>query len=163
MHLRVRTSGTTGPLADEAVHLLAQSVEVTPVRGLVERLLHLVEEGGGLVLAQVGVAAGEQRCGLLGGEQTRQAEELLVLVRQFATDLGDDGAAAMEQVRSFGRDPDAVEITLQAMLHPSLDDLKRYRDAGIARVNIGVSVDLWDKPEAMLPMIDEYAALIPKL
>jgi alkanesulfonate monooxygenase SsuD/methylene tetrahydromethanopterin reductase-like flavin-dependent oxidoreductase (luciferase family) len=72
-------------------------------------------------------------------------------------------AAFRAQVREAGRDPDSVPITLQAMLHPTLDDLKRYRDAGIARVNVGVSIDLWDKPEAMLPMIDEYAELIPQL
>lgn len=66
-------------------------------------------------------------------------------------------------VSSHGRDPDAVEITLQAMLQPSLDDLKRYRDAGIARVNVGVSVDLWDRPEAMMPMIDRYAEMIPHI
>ena len=75
-----------------------------------------------------------------------------------------DVAAAVtafrQQVADFGRDPDAVKITIQAMAHPGLDDLKRYRDAGIHRVNVGVSVDLWDKPEAVMPMIDEYAELI---
>ena len=78
-------------------------------------------------------------------------------------DVGAAIAAFREQVREGGRDPDGVPITLQAMLQPSLDDLKRYRDAGVARVNVGVSIDLWDKPEAMLPMIDEYAGLIPQL
>jgi alkanesulfonate monooxygenase SsuD/methylene tetrahydromethanopterin reductase-like flavin-dependent oxidoreductase (luciferase family) len=78
-----------------------------------------------------------------------------------------DVAAAVagfrEQVRSFGRDPAEVPITLQAMMQPDLDTLKRYRDLGIARVNVGVSVDLWDKPEAVMPMLDRYAALIPQL
>ena len=72
-------------------------------------------------------------------------------------------AAFRQQVKDFGRDPDAVKITLQAMMHPTLDDLKRYRDAGIYRVNVGVSVDLWDKPDAVMPMIEHYAELIPQL
>lgn len=66
-------------------------------------------------------------------------------------------------VREQGRDPDAVEITLQAMATPDFDTLKRYRDLGIHRVNIGVSIDLWDKPEAVMPMIERYAAVIPAL
>jgi probable F420-dependent oxidoreductase len=80
--------------------------------------------------------------------------------------LPDPIAAVAEfrkQVRDFGRDPDAVSITLQAMLQPSLDDLKRYRDAGITRVNVGVSMDLWDKPEEVMPLIDRYGKLIAQL
>lgn len=78
-------------------------------------------------------------------------------------DVAASVAAFRQQVAEFGRDPDAVKITLQAMMHPTLDDLKRYRDAGIYRVNVGVSVDLWDKPEEVMPMIDRYAALIPQI
>ena len=72
-------------------------------------------------------------------------------------------AAFRAQVRERGRDPDTVPITLQAMLQPTLDDLLRYRDAGVARVNVGVSTDVWDKPEAVMPMLDRYAKLIPAL
>jgi probable F420-dependent oxidoreductase len=78
-------------------------------------------------------------------------------------DVAASVAAFRQQVKEFGRDPDAVKITLQAMMHPTLDDLKRYRDAGIYRVNVGVSVDLWDKPDAVMPMIDRYAELIPQI
>jgi len=78
-------------------------------------------------------------------------------------DVAASVAAFRQQVKEFGRDPDAVKITLQAMMHPTLDDLKRYRDAGISRVNVGVSVDLWDKPDAVMPMIDRYAELIPQI
>jgi hypothetical protein len=49
------------------------------------------------------------------------------------------------------------------MATPDFDTLKRYRDLGIHRVNIGVSVDLWDKPEAVMPMIERYAEVIPAL
>jgi probable F420-dependent oxidoreductase len=78
-------------------------------------------------------------------------------------DVAASVAAFRQQVKEFGRDPDAVKITLQAMMHPTLDDLKRYRDGGIYRVNVGVSVDLWDKPDAVMPMIDRYAELIPQI
>lgn len=80
--------------------------------------------------------------------------------------LEDVGAAVQHfrgLVRAAGRDPAALEITLQAMVPPDLDTLKRYRDIGIDRVTVGVSVDLWDKPEATLPMIDRYGDYIRAL
>jgi len=78
-------------------------------------------------------------------------------------DVGKGIADFRQAVRDHGRDPDAVEITLQAMAQPDFDTLKRYRDMGIHRVNVGVSMDLWDKPEAMMPMIDRYAPIIAQL
>ena len=72
-------------------------------------------------------------------------------------------AAFREQVKEAGRDPDAVEITIQIMDTGNLDKLKEYRDLGIQRATIGVSMDLWDKPEAVMPMIDQYAEVIPEL
>ena len=68
-----------------------------------------------------------------------------------------------QQVREFGRDPDKVEITLIVMSPLTPDLLKRYRDMGIHRCNIGVGVENWDKPEIVLPMIEEYSRLIPQL
>lgn len=82
-----------------------------------------------------------------------------IALPDVATGIADFRLAVREQ----GRDPDAVEITLQAMATPDFDTLKRYRDLGIHRVNIGVSIDLWDKPEAVMPMIERYAAVIPAL
>ena len=41
--------------------------------------------------------------------------------------------------------------------------LKEYRDMGVQRATIGVSMDSWDKPEQVMPMIDRYAAVIPEL
>jgi probable F420-dependent oxidoreductase len=64
-------------------------------------------------------------------------------------------------VAENGRHPDSVSITLQTMMTPDLDKLKEYRDLGIARVIIGVAVDMWDKPDAIMPMIDRFANYIP--
>lgn len=67
------------------------------------------------------------------------------------------------QVRSAGRDPSEVEITLVVMAPVTADLLKSYRDIGIHRCNIGVGMENWDKPEIVMPMIEEYAKLIPEL
>ena len=56
-----------------------------------------------------------------------------------------------------------MPVTLQAMATPDFDTLKRYRDMGIHRVNVGVAIDMWDKPERVLPMIDHFAPVIPEL
>jgi probable F420-dependent oxidoreductase len=68
-----------------------------------------------------------------------------------------------EEVKQAGRDPDAVEINIQIMDTANLDKLKAYRDLGVQRATIGVSTDLWDRPEAVMPMIDKYAQVIPDL
>lgn len=67
------------------------------------------------------------------------------------------------QVAEFDRDPDSVEITMVAMGELSADLIKRYQDYGISRVNIGVGMENWDKPDIVMPMIEEYAKLIPAL
>ena len=72
-------------------------------------------------------------------------------------------AAFREEVRAAGRDPGCVEINIQIMDLGNLDKLKAYRDLGVERATIGVSTDLWDKPEAVMPMIDQYAKIIPDL
>ncbi len=68
-----------------------------------------------------------------------------------------------EQVAAHGRDPDSVEITLVVMDDPNADKLKRLRDAGVHRVLVGVGVENWDRPDIVLPMIDEFGKLIPEL
>lgn len=68
-----------------------------------------------------------------------------------------------DEVTAAGRNPDEVEINVQIMDTQNLDKLKEYRDLGIQRATIGVSMDLWDKPEAVMPMIDRYAEVIPAL
>lgn len=66
-------------------------------------------------------------------------------------------------VRDFGRNPDQIEITLVAMSTISSDLLKRYRDAGVHRVTIGVGMENWDRPEMVMPMIEEFSRIIPDL
>lgn len=78
-------------------------------------------------------------------------------------DVPETLAAFREEVKQAHRDPDSVEINIQIMDTGNLDRLKEYRDLGIQRATIGVSMDLWDKPEAVMPMIDEYARVIPEL
>lgn len=68
-----------------------------------------------------------------------------------------------ELVRSYDRDPDDLEITLVVMAPVTADLLKSYRDIGIHRCNIGVGMENWDKPEIVMPMIEEFSKLIPEL
>ena len=83
----------------------------------------------------------------------------------------DIGLAALEQqiaafraaAREFGRDPDALEITLAVMRAPDADMLKRFRDLGIHRANIGVGVENWNQPGKVMPMIERFARIIPDL
>jgi len=63
----------------------------------------------------------------------------------------------------FGRKVEDVEITMVSMLNVTGDILKRYRDLGVARVNIGVSMENWNKPEVVMPMIERFSKLIPDL
>ena len=81
--------------------------------------------------------------------------------------LGDDIEGALNLFRdavvAAGRKPDAVEITVQTMITPDLDTLKRYRDYGIDRVVIGVEMDGWDRPERIMPMVDKFAECIPEI
>ncbi|MEM1112460.1 MAG: LLM class F420-dependent oxidoreductase [Pseudomonadota bacterium] len=68
-----------------------------------------------------------------------------------------------ELVKEAGRDPADVEINIQIMDTNNLDKLKEYRDMGVQRATIGVSMDVWDEPDAVMPMIDKYAEVIPEL
>ena len=78
-------------------------------------------------------------------------------------DVAESIASFREEVRAAGRDPDSVEINIQIMDTENLDRLKYYRDLGVQRATIGVSIDVWDQPEAVMPMIDTYAKVIPDL
>jgi len=86
----------------------------------------------------------------------------------YPVDVGlPDVEAGLENFRQLveeqGRDPGGVSINIQIMDTSNLDRLKEYRDLGIERATIGVSMDLWDRPEAVMPMIDRYAKIIPEL
>ncbi|PLW68947.1 LLM class F420-dependent oxidoreductase [Pseudohalioglobus lutimaris] len=78
-------------------------------------------------------------------------------------DVAETLAAFREEVKEAGRDPSEIEINIQIMDTSNLDKLKEYRDMGVQRATIGVAMDLWDKPDAVLPMIDQYADVIPQL
>jgi probable F420-dependent oxidoreductase len=78
-------------------------------------------------------------------------------------DVAKELSAFREMVRRADRDPADVEINLQIMDTQNLDKLKHYRDLGVERATIGVSMDAWDKPDQVLPMIDRFAQVIPEL
>ena len=64
---------------------------------------------------------------------------------------------------AYLRDPDDVEITLVVMSPVTADLLKSYRDLGVHWCNIGVGMENWNKPDIMMPMIEEFSRLIPEL
>jgi probable F420-dependent oxidoreductase len=68
-----------------------------------------------------------------------------------------------QQVSAAGRNPDDMDITLVVMDSPNADKLKLYRDLGVTRALVGVGMENWDKPEIVMPMIDQFAELIPQL
>jgi probable F420-dependent oxidoreductase len=78
-------------------------------------------------------------------------------------DIGQEIKNFRQMVRDSGRDPDAVEITLVVMAPVTADLLKSYRDMGVDRCNIGVGMQNWDKPEIVMPMIEQFSKLIPEL
>ena len=78
-------------------------------------------------------------------------------------DMKADIAAFRDKVKEFDRNPDDVEITLVVMSPVTADLLKSYRDLGVHRCNIGVGMENWDKPEIIMPMIEEFSRIIPEL
>lgn len=68
-----------------------------------------------------------------------------------------------QQVADFGRNPDDVEITMVIMSTPSTDMMKRYRDLGVTRCNIGVGMENWDRPEVVMPMIEKFSNIIDEI
>jgi probable F420-dependent oxidoreductase len=78
-------------------------------------------------------------------------------------DIAQDIKNFKKMVSDNGRDPDAVEITLVVMSPVTADLLKSYRDMGVSRCNIGVGMENWDKPEIVMPMIEQFSKIIPEL
>ena len=68
-----------------------------------------------------------------------------------------------ELLARAGRERSEVQINIQIMDTTDLDRLKTYRDLGIERATVGVSTDMWDRPDQVMPMIDRFAELIPAL
>lgn len=63
------------------------------------------------------------------------------------------------QLEQCGRNPDDVEITMVIMSPPDADIMRRYRDWGVSRCNIGVGMENWDKPEIVMPLIEGFSKL----
>ncbi|MCP4210293.1 MAG: TIGR03619 family F420-dependent LLM class oxidoreductase [Halieaceae bacterium] len=78
-------------------------------------------------------------------------------------DIENDVKSFRQMVADNGRDPASVEITLVVMAPVTADLLKSYRDIGIDRCNIGVGMENWDRPDIVIPMIEEFSKLIPEL
>ncbi|MFK7976133.1 MAG: LLM class F420-dependent oxidoreductase [Halioglobus sp.] len=78
-------------------------------------------------------------------------------------DIGQDIKDFRQKVSDHGRNPDDVEITMVVMAPVTADLLKSYRDMGVDRCNIGVGMENWDKPDIVMPMIEEFSQLIPEL
>src|SRR5690554_6637286 len=75
----------------------------------------------------------------------------------------EDIKAFRQMVREHGRNPDDVEIIVVIMQPVTADLLKSYRDLGVTRCNIGVGMENWNKPEIVMPMIEEFSKIIPEL
>lgn len=101
--------------------------------------------------------------GPLGTKHAAQWADGWMPVDVVMPDVAEGIAAFHQSVKDHGRRPEDVEITMVAMGQLSADLLKRYRDLGIHRVNIGVGMENWDKPEIIMPMIEKFSKIIPEL
>jgi hypothetical protein len=67
--------------------------------------------------------------------------------------------ASGEWPEEAGRDPGSLPVTLGGAPE-NLDELKRYRDLGVARTNVRLPAA---KASEILPMLDLWAKLIPQV
>ena len=68
-----------------------------------------------------------------------------------------------ERCKKAGRDPRSLSISIFAAGDPEEPKLHRYRELGVERVVLGVGRADVDVKEKVLPFLDRYAKLIPKL
>jgi alkanesulfonate monooxygenase SsuD/methylene tetrahydromethanopterin reductase-like flavin-dependent oxidoreductase (luciferase family) len=68
-----------------------------------------------------------------------------------------------ERCEKAGRDPHSLSISIFATGDPEGSKLHRYRELGVERVVLGVLREDVDVKEKVLPFLDRYAKLIPKL
>lgn len=101
--------------------------------------------------------------GPLGVKHAAQWADGWMPVDVVMGDVADTIKKFRQAVSDQGRKPDDVEITMVAMGELSADLLKHYRDLGITRVNIGVGMDNWNKPDIVMPMIETFSKIIPQL
>jgi probable F420-dependent oxidoreductase len=71
-------------------------------------------------------------------------------------------AAFRAMVVDQGRDPDTVPVTLQTMVTPDIATIRQYEDVGVSRIIVGVAIDMWDKPDQVMPMIDRFGDIIAR-
>jgi probable F420-dependent oxidoreductase len=72
-------------------------------------------------------------------------------------------AELRERCQRAGRDPRSLSISIFAAGDPEEPKLHRYRELGVERVVLGVGRADVDVKEKVLPFLDRYAKLIPKL
>ena len=101
--------------------------------------------------------------GPLGMKHAAQWADGWMPVDVVMQDVGEELNKFRQLVAEHGRNPDDVEITMVAMGEVTSDLLKRYRDLGIHRVNIGVGMANWDKPDIIMPMIEQWSKMIDEL
>ncbi len=101
--------------------------------------------------------------GPLGMKHAAQWADGWMPVDVVMQDVGEELNKFRQLVTEHDRNPDDVEITMVAMGEVTSDLLKRYRDLGIHRVNIGVGMANWDKPEIIMPMIEQWSKMIDEL
>jgi probable F420-dependent oxidoreductase len=101
--------------------------------------------------------------GPLGVKHAAQWADGWMPVDVAMPNIRQDIASFRQMVSDYGRNPDAVEITLVVMAPVTADLLQSYRDMGVDRCNIGVGMQNWDKPEIVMPMIEQFSRIIPEL
>lgn len=69
-------------------------------------------------------------------------------------------AALKQMTRDAGRDPEALRIVKIVFSNASLDDLKRYRDAGVTEFNMASSGELPGQGAGIGAKFDEWAQTI---
>jgi coproporphyrinogen III oxidase-like Fe-S oxidoreductase len=72
-------------------------------------------------------------------------------------------AELQERCKKAGRDPRSISISIFAGGDPEESKLHLYRELGVERVVLGVGRADVDVKEKVLPFLDRYAKLIPKL
>jgi probable F420-dependent oxidoreductase len=101
--------------------------------------------------------------GPLGVKHAAQWADGWMPVDVAMPDVAQGIADFRQLVRDNDRNPDDVEITLVVMSPVTADLLKSYRDMGVDRCNIGVGTENWDKPDVVMPMIEQFSRIIPEL
>ena len=102
-------------------------------------------------------------CGLNGGMlPVFRANELSVGWRD-TTDFSSTIGELHARCEKAGRDPHSIALSIFAWGDPEESVLSRYQELGIERVVLGAGRTNADVPEHVLPFLDRYASLIPKL